>query len=183
MQLVDQITADRRLSLSEIVDALCADGLIDRTAAEQVLADRRLQRAELHPLTVLADQKWNSLISPHKLLHINALTEWLAKHVGMDYFHIDPLKINFAAVTDVMSSAYATRFKILPVEVNSREAVIATSEPYVKEWEREMAQILRLRIRRVLASPDDINRFLVEFYSLARSVKRAVKTGDSGGGW
>ena len=38
---------------------------------------------------------------------LDALTEWLAKRVGMEYLHIDPLKIDFAAVTEVMSSAYA----------------------------------------------------------------------------
>src|SRR5665811_1606696 len=79
-----------------------------------------------HPLVVIADQKWKSLLPPNKLLHLELLTEWLAGKVGFGYFHIDPLKINFSAVTDVMSNAYAQRFKILPVEVNSKEAVIAT---------------------------------------------------------
>jgi len=81
------------------------------------------------------------------------LTEWLARQTGMDYFHIDPLKINFSAVTDVMSSHYAARFKILPVEASTREVVIATCEPYVKDWEKELKQILRLEIRRVIANP------------------------------
>jgi general secretion pathway protein E len=96
----------------------------------------------------------------------------------MDYFHIDPLKINFSAVTDVMSSHYAARFKILPVEANTREVVIATCEPYVKNWEKELKQMLRLEIRRVIANPLDISRYQVEFYSLAKSVKGAVKTGE-----
>ena len=37
---------------------------------------------------------------------------------GLPYFHVDPFKIDFAAVTEIMSSAYAERFKILPVDVN-----------------------------------------------------------------
>ena len=43
------------------------------------------------------------------------------------------LKIKFQSVTDVVSNAYATRFRILPVEVNTREVVILSlihiSEP------------------------------------------------------
>ena len=54
----------------------------------------------------------------------------------MEYLHIDPLKIDFSAVTEIMSNAYATRFKILPVGVNSKEAVIATCEPYVANGRR-----------------------------------------------
>ena len=42
-------------------------------------------------------------------LSLEMLTEWLAKRVGMDYLHIDPLKIDFTGVTEIMSSAYATR--------------------------------------------------------------------------
>jgi general secretion pathway protein E len=33
-----------------------------------------------------------------------------------------------------MSSAYAARFGILPVQVTTREVVIATAEPFVREW-------------------------------------------------
>lgn len=44
----------------------------------------------------------------------------------LDYFRIDPLKIDFAAVTAVMLSAYATRFWVLPVQVGLREVVVAT---------------------------------------------------------
>jgi general secretion pathway protein E len=45
---------------------------------------------------------------PRKLLHLEALTEWLAGKVGLPYLHIDPFKIDFASVTKVMSNAYAS---------------------------------------------------------------------------
>ena len=77
-----------------------------------------------------------------------------------------------------MSSAYAERFKILPVEVTSKEAVIATAEPYLREWEQELARIQKVEIKRVFANPLDINRYIVEFYNLAKSVKRAAKSGE-----
>jgi general secretion pathway protein E len=74
-----------------------------------------------------------------------------------------------------MSNAYATRFRILPVRVTAQEAVIATCEPYVRGWEAELGQILRLQIKRVLANPADIGTYQVEFYNLARSVKDAAQ--------
>ena len=115
---------------------------------------------------------------------VPANARWLvlAGQVGLEYFHIDPLKINFSAVTDIMSSAYASRFRILPVSVNTREAVIATAEPYVKDWEKELAPILRLDIRRVIANPLDIARYQVEFYNLAKSIKGAERSGDKRSG-
>ncbi|MGB7540763.1 MAG: GspE/PulE family protein, partial [Burkholderiales bacterium] len=182
MQPATEAAQEHRLTLSEVLQALVADGIAPKADADKLIADRRLHRGDQHPLVVVSDQKWRSGKPPHKLLSLEWLTEWLAAQTGLDYFHIDPLKINFSAVTEVMSSHYAARFKILPVEVNTREAVIATCEPYVKEWEKELKPILRLEIRRVVANPLDIGRYQVEFYNLAKSVKGAQKQGDQRSG-
>jgi general secretion pathway protein E len=42
-----------------------------------------------------------------------------------------------------MSSDYAQRRGILPVEVNGKDVTIATSEPLRDRWERELSQMLR----------------------------------------
>ena len=177
MQAAAGAVQDHRLTLSEVLQGLVADGVVPKADADKLVADRRLHRGDHHPLAVIADQKWRSRKPPQKLLSLEWLTEWLAGQTGMEYFHIDPLKINFAAVTEVMSNHYAARFKVLPVEVNTREAVIATAEPYVKEWEKELKQMLRLEIRRVIANPLDIARYQVEFYNLAKSIKGAAQKG------
>ncbi len=165
--------ADRRLTIIELIDWLVADKLVEPAAAEQFKKERRYYRGQQHALAIIADQKWKNPTSPGKLLLLEPLTEWLAKRVKMDYLHIDPLKMNFGAVTEVMSSAYATRFRILPVGVNSKEVTIATAEPYLREWEHELSAILKRDIKRVIANPADIERFQVEFYNLAKSVKGA----------
>ncbi|MDE2586193.1 MAG: type II/IV secretion system protein, partial [Betaproteobacteria bacterium] len=173
---------DHRLTLPEVLKMLVADGLVPAAEAEVLARERRLHRGDVHPLVVIADQKWKSVQPPHRILHLEALAEWLAGRVGLEYLHIDPLKIDFSTVTEVMSNAYAGRFKILPVQVTSKEVVIATAEPYLREWEKELTPILRKDIRRVLANPADIARYLVEFYNLARSVKKAAQSGESGSG-
>src|SRR5207248_10239427 len=96
--------------------------------------------------------------------------------------HIDPLKIDFAGVTEVMSSAYATRFRILPVAVTAKEATVATAEPNLRDWEPELSRIIKRDIKRVIANPLDIERYQVEFYNLAKSIKGAGKsaTGATG---
>jgi general secretion pathway protein E len=182
MQAAAEALQDHSLTLSEVLQALAAGGIVLKADADKLIADRRFLRGNPHPLVVVADQKWRSRKPPQKVLSLEGLTEWLAGQTGMEYFHIDPLKINFAAVTEVMSNHYAARFKILPVEVNTREVVIATAEPYVKEWEKELKQMLRLEIRRVIANPLDIGRYQVEFYNLARSVKGAAQKGEHRGG-
>ncbi|BAO28831.1 GspE/PulE family protein [Sulfuritalea hydrogenivorans] len=173
---------EHRLTLPETVDALVADGLVDAEEAARFKQERRYYKGEVHPLIAIAEQRWKSLQPPHRVLDLDGLTQWLAKWSGLDYFHIDPLKINFSAVTEVMSNSYATRYRILPVEVKSHEVVIATAEPFQRAWEAEMLPILRKDIRRVISSPDDITRYQVEFYNLAKSIKGALGKGDVTGG-
>ena len=173
-------TAEQSLQLQEVIEALAGDGLVGHTDAELLLKERRYYRGHEHPLVIVADQKWKSAKPPHRALDLETLTEWLADKAGLEYFHIDPLKIDFSAVTDVMSNAYATRFRILPVLVTTKEVVIATAQPTVREWERELQPILRKEIRRVIANPADISRFQVEFYNLARSIKKAAESGGAG---
>ncbi|MBP6097055.1 MAG: type II/IV secretion system protein [Methyloversatilis sp.] len=172
---------EHKLTLQELVEGMVADGLLGDAVARAFLHERRYWRGGEHPLVVLAQQKWRSLHPPHRALSLDALTEWMAGWSGHDYYHIDPLKVDFAAVTEVVSNAYANRFGILPVQASPREVVIATAEPFMSEWEKELAPILRRPIRRVIANPDDIARYVVEFYSLAKSVKGAAKRGDVSG--
>ncbi|MCC6535779.1 MAG: type II/IV secretion system protein [Burkholderiales bacterium] len=170
-----QPSPDRRLTLDSVVNDLVADALVPKEVGEKLLRDRRLARNDAHPLVIVADQKWKDPRNPKKTLHVEVLTQWLADRAKLPYIHIDPFKIEFATVTKVMSNAYATRFKILPIEVSSREVVIATCEPYVREWEPQLEQILRKEIKRVVANPLDITSYIVEFYNLARSVKGATE--------
>jgi len=169
---------EHRLTLLEVVDALIAAGRVPRAEAEKFRQERRYFRGAAHPLTVIAEQHWKTPESPQRPLDLEALTEWLAGWCGLPYYHIDPLKVNLAAVTDVMSSAYASRFRILPVEVRATEVVIATAEPFIRNWEAELQPILKKDIRLVIANPEDIARYQVEFYNLAKSVKGALARGD-----
>ena len=180
MRMNQNDTREHKLTLTEVLGMLVADGMVEQAQADALIAARRGQRHDSHPLVLVAEQNWKSHSPPNKLLHLEALAEWMAQRTGLGYFHIDPLKIDFTTVTDIMSSDYAARFGILPVQVNATEVVIATSEPFLREWEKVLKPILRKDIRRVVATPTDISRYLVEFYNLARSVKSAEKNNRGG---
>ena len=173
---------NHKLKLSELLDLLVTDGMVGRDDADALIAERRAQRSDLHPLAVIAEKTWKSQQSPQPVLTLEKLTEWLAEKAGLEYVHIDPLKIDFANLTDLMSIDYANRFAIMPMRIEGGELVVATAEPWLRDWEPVLRQTSRKSIRRVVASPLDIKRYLVEFYNLARSVKSATKaTPDKSG--
>ncbi|MDR1648024.1 MAG: type II/IV secretion system protein, partial [Zoogloeaceae bacterium] len=169
---------DHRLHLTEVLKWMVADGLALKADAQTLRDAHRLRGGRpTHPLIVVAEQKWMCAKAPQQSLTLEYLTEWLAGKVGLPYQHIDPLKIDFTGVADVVSSAYAARFSILPIGIDLREVVIATSEPFFTEWVPELERILKRQVKRVLVNPADVNRYLVEFFNLARSVKKAAQQG------
>ena len=165
---------DRRLRLDDILKLMVADGLVAAADADH-LARSRTQRFD-HPLELIADQKWRSPGPNHPLMTLEWLVEWLAGKLGVPYHHVDPLKIDLVAVTSTMSNAYAERYRILPVAVGKGELTVATSEPFVRAWADELEQLLHLKIKLVFANPQDIKRFVGEFFPLARSIKKAQET-------
>src|SRR5450756_2335233 len=126
--------ADRKLTLREVVDGLVDDKLIGKEDAAALREDPRYKHGDIHPLVAVADAKLKSLKPPQRMLDIETLTQWLAARVNMPYYHTDPLKIDLRAVTEVMSSDYAQRRSILPVEFDGKDAVIATAEPYAVSY-------------------------------------------------
>ncbi|QPI09946.1 Flp pilus assembly complex ATPase component TadA [Stutzerimonas stutzeri] len=177
MSVLNSPTQDRPLDLADLLRELVAQGRVAQDSAEQCLTVRRSAVAnQQHPLEFLAAQQLDDLQRPGKKLDLETLTVWLAELAGQPYLRIDPLKIDVAAVTPLMSYAFAQRHSILAVAVDASAVTIASSQPFVHGWEANLTHVLKRPIKRVVANPTDIQRFTVEFYRLAKSVSGASST-------
>ncbi|HEV7817364.1 MAG TPA: GspE/PulE family protein, partial [Janthinobacterium sp.] len=168
------------LDLQQIFTWLLADGLVEKTGVKAHYAQAQgiLKNTvgAMHPLCAVAHCKLLSAMAPHKQLTLDVLSAWLAGRVALPFIHIDPLKIDFTKVADVMTASYAARFNILPVELTASTLVIATAEPFALEWESEIAKVSRRSIKLVIANPLDIAQYISQFFSLAKSIKNANKS-------
>ncbi|TFW14919.1 GspE/PulE family protein [Duganella callida] len=168
------------LDLQQIYTWLLADGMVRKAEVKELYAQSQAilknTSGPMHPLSAVAHVKLLSAQPPHKLLTLDALCEWLAQRVGLPFIRIDPLKIDFTRVADVMSASYAARFNILPVELSADTLVVATADPCAHEWEAEIAKISRRMVKRVIANPLDIAQYTSQFFSLAKSIKKANKS-------
>ena len=167
------------LSLRDLCQALVDAGEIDQDAAERILSAHLGQSSrKRHPLELVAEDQLTSARTG-KSLSLDYLTQWLAEWAGQPYFHIDPLKIDTPAIARVMSYAFAERNEILAVKIEADQVWIASAQPFKRDWEENLRHVLRKDIHRVVANPEDIQRFTVEFYQLANSVSKAGG-GDAG---
>jgi general secretion pathway protein E len=163
---------EHRLELREVLDALVTDALIQPPQSRDLLVKLEAHGGKVqHPLVTIAECQWPNPQAVGRKLTLETLVQWLAQRTGHPYQRIDPLSIDVTKVTSVIPYAYAARSRILPVKVTATEVIVASCEPYLHEWERDLAPVIKQKIVRVLANPQDIERYLLEFYALARSVK------------
>ena len=57
--------------------------------------------------------------------------------------------------------------------VDRQTLTVATSEPFIRSWADELAEMIKLEVKFVFANPVEIRRYISEFFNLARSMKRA----------
>ncbi len=161
----------RRLS-----DWLLEDGIIHNKEHQRTVARCAQAESTQHPLVRLA-ALGISRARDGKTMDVEELTQYLAERAGLQYLRIDPLRVDVGKVAEAMSANYAERHKILPVQVTPSEVVVATAQPFATDWIAEVERQTRKGVRVVVSNPQDIARFITEFFTLARSVRAAVRTG------
>ena len=174
-----ELLSERLIDLPSLLDDLVREGFVSQRQAEDILIAPRSKKELLqHPMEIVADREYENRNKPGHKLDLDTLTLWLAAKAKQPYARIDPLKVNVNAVTEVMSYAFAQRHNILALEVTDNEVVIASAQPFMHQWEGMLTQTLRgRRIKRKVANPRDLSKYMLEFYTMARSVSRAEEAG------
>ena len=164
-----------------LVEWLSEDGVISPAEAARTIARCSQVQSSQPPLIRLASVSMTRVVDA-KPLDIETMAQWLAGRAKLNYLRIDPLKVDVGKVADAMSAIYAERHKVLPVQVTPTEVVVATSEPFITDWVGEVERQAKRSVRLVVANPLDITKYTAEFFSLAKSVKAAIKSGGNSGG-
>ena len=170
--------ATGKLELEAVLDGLLIDGHIEESNSQllrQVASGHHGSKSQ-GPLERIASSNWKHARDPEQKIDLEFLSRWLADKVGLKYHRVDPLKVDVPSVTGVASLAYAQRFNVLCVDVQDDYVVFGTAEPLFTEWQAELQQVLKKEIRLVIMNPDDIRKYLMEFYSVSKSVLGANDT-------
>jgi general secretion pathway protein E len=166
-----------KLEWRSLLKWMVEDGVIDAEKAQQTETRFAAGNSALHPLVRLGNAGLTRQDSG-RVLDIEAMTEWLAARLKLPYMRIDPLKVDVGRVADVMSANYAEARRCLPIQVGLTEVTVATAEPLDVAWVPQIESHTRKRVKLVLSNPQEISRFTTEFFTLARSVRAASKSGE-----
>ncbi|ENX13895.1 hypothetical protein F894_02110 [Acinetobacter sp. CIP 51.11] len=169
---------DFEMDTAWCLDQLFKDGKISERDRMLVQTTHR-QREQLkwHPLQWIANFNLVDQSHPQTTLTLNRLCQWLAEKTGLMFYIIDPLKADVQALTHVMSQEYALRNRILAVEIQADKVLIATDQPYKTEWVSNLEQnISPKKIQRVLLNPEQLQRYITEYYQVSRAVSGSQKS-------
>ncbi len=162
------------------LDALLKEGRINQREVNLIATTpRRKDQLQWHPLQFIASFDLTDATTQQKL-NTQTLSQWLADKADIPFFRIDPLKVNVPEVTAVMSFEYAERHRILAVAIDSESITIGSDQPFYDDWLENLSHSVRPRqIKRVMLNPEQLNRYLVEFYQVTRAIAGAKGTGGS----
>ncbi|WP_343619899.1 GspE/PulE family protein [Acinetobacter proteolyticus] len=154
------------------LEQLLKDGRI--TERDKLLIQtthRQKDQLKWHPLQWIANFNLKDQLNLGSTLALNCLCQWLAEKADIPLFVIDPLKADVAALTSVMSQEFAARNHILAVEVHADRILIGTDQPFTTEWLNNLERSLApKKIEKVLLNPEQLQRYLVEYYQVSRAV-------------
>jgi len=168
--------SERKLSIEEILGWLNKDQLISDSEEEAIrLYSARWENRGKSLVEIICDFQAEKNSRLTRKFTKEKLNEWLASRVSLPFFYIDPLKIDVAAVTSMCTQPYAERFNILPVKVEGNVVTVAVSEPFIREWEKDLKHIHNKEFKRVLSNAKDIKRYISELYDFSKSVNSASK--------
>lgn len=131
-------------------------------------------------------QHWHALqwIAHFKLQHkqtqvvldLPQLCQWLAEKAELPVYQIDPLSMDVAALTQIMTQEFAIKNHILAVELQDDTVVIGTTQPFNQEWYQHLTRSLApKKIERVILDPEQMHRYQLEFYRVSQAVTSSQK--------
>ncbi|MNO76698.1 Type II secretion system protein E [compost metagenome] len=163
---------DQALDLNRVLEALLNEQRLDASDTLLVL-DKAASHPPRHPLEIIASLGLADRRQPEQRLDLDRLCQWLANKVEQPYLRIDPMQLDLAEVSGLISPAFAQRHGILVVAADATSVTVASAQPYQADWLADLRRSLGRPIRRVLASPLQIRQLGQSFFRLAQSVQGA----------
>lgn len=170
-------TKEGKITVEIISKMLCDANLISLSETQRVVNRYEFYQGKSHPLILVASESIPRLDTGEILL-IEDIVSFLAEKTHIEYLYIDPLKLEVGKIGDLISVQFAQRYNLLPISMTDTEITIATCEPFDESWVPQISALAKREVRRVLANPEEIDRYQIQFFNLSRSIKTMVGSGE-----
>ncbi len=180
-----------------LLEILSAEGLLNDEQIKLIKSRESLQRSKILKSKTpgirhtIIDQSMVSLIdiieslkltsakTNSKAITADIIMMTVAKHLNLSFLKIDPLKLNYEVVTQIISRPYAIRHLIVPIALSDRMLTIASADPFDNEAVDWIERVLGYKVEVVVTTKEDIIKIITEFYGFKSAITSANKEIDT----
>jgi len=145
-----------------------------KARGETIHRGRMRLEDEVSSIEVVASLNMEIPGMPGQILTEDTISEEVAKHAGLPFQKIDPLKLNPEIVTQILSRAFARRSISVPIGREDDTLTLAVADPYNVEIV-ENVERMGYKVKRIVCSKTDILKIITEFYGFRSSVTAAAR--------
>jgi general secretion pathway protein E len=174
-----------------VLRALAAAGLLTSEQVQEIAAQEADARAQVLKLMGAAGKEEGRYdVSPIEIvaafqislpdgrgltLDQDRITEAVARGAGVPYRKLDPLKLDMALATRMVSKPYAQKHVILPLEkAGPARLVVAIANPFDRELLENLQRLSGMTIAPVLCAKADILKSIDDIYSFKKTIAKAA---------
>ncbi|MFN2238117.1 MAG: GspE/PulE family protein [Thermoanaerobaculia bacterium] len=176
------------LSITYLGDLLRSAGFIDdQQHAELEALDRharsgKAKKGEEHPSPFKLVSSLNLSDASGQGTRIDEflLARLLAEDAGLEFFKIDPLKLDIELIESKISRPFARKHQMIPVHVRDGKLVVAVVNPFDEPSIEAYRPIAGQELRLVVSAETDVMSVINEFYGFRASVTKAERNLKSG---
>ncbi len=140
---------------------------------------KSIQRSFITIIDIIESLQIPSSLHGKKALTAEVLLEAIARHLGIPFVKIDPLKLDSDVVTKIISKPYAIRHQIVPVAFSDGTLTVATSNPLDRDGIDGIERITGYVVKPVVSTKADIIKIITEFFGFKSSIAAAHKDIDT----
>ena len=176
-----------------LLEILFLEGLLDEDQIRLIKSKEVLQRSKILKSKTqgirrnLVDQSFISLIDIIESLKITSLKNdgkvvtsdvimtAVARHLNLPFLKIDPLKLDYEVVTQIISRPYAIKHQIVPIGLSDNTLTVATSEPFDMEAVDWIERVTGYKVEVAVTTKADIMKIITEFFGFKSAITSANK--------
>ena len=130
------LTSSGLLSKEQVDDVLSKENIIrsrilkSNESKSTVTRRGRAARADISIIDIISSMNLKVDGNSSTYVTEDAVMKDIAKHLGIPFLKIDPLKLDSDVITKIISRPYALKYQLLPVALSGNTLTIATSNPF-----------------------------------------------------
>jgi len=176
-----------------LIEILYAEGLLNQDQIELLKSKEALQRSKIlksktpgmrqnildqsavSMIDIIESLKITSPKSSGKIITAEIIMMAVAKHLMLPFLKIDPLKLDYEIVTQIISRPYAIKHQIVPIALSNNTLTVATADPFDKEAVDWIERVSGYKIEVAVTTKSDIMKIITEFYGFKSAITSAGK--------